>query len=695
MLSERGVSGEFGCVKYIYKYLFKGFDAADDTDIMIPYSSVAVTETSIRVVHAEDISSSSQIASELITVSDSMLLLAKSEAVYGYSPDQGNVSAVSVLDAESPQVHLVSAWKQYLLLFHIQNNAQHITILATYPSTTASGTRFIASQTPVGDHPIVSISVGAFDGHSVILFAQKPNGEITVSSLREKPISEQLSLLTSKCLFEVAVDVAVAQAQSKEVITELFRVYGDSHFEKGEFDKAVGVYSRTIDLNLPLESSYVVNKLLLESSGYRNSDKVEHVAKYLQKLHQGSADVSKDHTLLLILSYQSLGREDQAKALIGSVKESVSLGILSDIPSLISIMSTGDLTRIFNACSGKRLLETLIENQQFDHFTSIVAGLDKQRVAELMRESRLIKSAILQAPGGTKVELADTCLSAHLEFCKTRKVPTVNDLATDTITPDYLTLLLELTLRGKGNSREIVRVMINRGLAGKALYLCKLFGAPARIILLLTTALNTPFDALAYPAMPLGELGHPNMAVNALAVQKRSGVKSGTLTLGSSDDVSVSVLIETADAGTPFGTIKGALLAEFQKLEESIDGRISRSENDAVEIERMNNEIAVLRKRPQIHQLGRPCALCKVPLTDFPIVLYKCMHGYHQHCATGLDGFAECRVCHAESQHHRDVLNQRKSSVNKHDEMFKSMSGSKGGRFDVAMAYLGHGLFSH
>ena len=38
MLSERGVSGEFGCVKYIYKYLFKGFDAADDTDIMIPYS---------------------------------------------------------------------------------------------------------------------------------------------------------------------------------------------------------------------------------------------------------------------------------------------------------------------------------------------------------------------------------------------------------------------------------------------------------------------------------------------------------------------------------------------------------------------------------------------------------------------------------------------------------------------------------
>jgi hypothetical protein len=183
------------------------------------------------------------------------------------------------------------------------------------------------------------------------------------------------------------------------------------------------------------------------------------------------------------------------------------------------------------------------------------------------------------------------------------------------------------------------------------------------------------------------------MGINALAVQKRSGVKNSDLTLA--DKKYVSLLLEMADAGTQFGSMKGAVLSEFRVIEECIEEQSARAENDSSEVLRMKNELNMLKRKPQIHQLGKPCALCKTPLTDLPVVLFKCMHGYHQHCAGPQGSAEECRICLQESQHHRNILNQRKESVTKHDEMFKAMAGSKGNRFDVAIAYLGHGLFTH
>ena len=116
-----------------------------------------------------------------------------------------------------------------------------------------------------------------------------------------------------------------------------------------------------------------------------------------------------------------------------------------------------------------------------------------------------------------------------------------------------------------------------------------------------------------------------------------------------------------------------------------------------IECERMKTEINTIRKRPQIHQFGRPCALCKAPITDMPAVFYKCMHGYHLHCASPDQNgnvVVECHVCQTESRHHMNVLNQRKESVKRADDLFKCMAGSDGKRFEVAMAYLGHGLFT-
>lgn len=665
-------------------------------------TSVRVSENSLQVLNAEPLGSPVE-AGELVTFSYSQkcLLVTDAKAVYGYTADQGNVSAISVLDQNAEEIMLIDSWSSYFLLFHNSAKQQMITITASFGQN-----RFVASQVALGEFPVLSIAVGAWDGHSVIVFSQKPNGDVQIMTLREKSLNDQLSLLTQKCLFDLALEVANANGVPKETLSELYRQFGDFHFEKAEFERAVAVYSKTIDLGLPLETSHVINKFLLDSEGgHRNPERVKFVADYLDQLHHGDpSKVTKDHTILLILCYQSMHEEAKLASLIHTVTESALLDIVQDTPSLIDLFSESDLLRVFAAspAQGKRLFETLISNQSCSQFVTLIKKIDPKLLKNLMHQSSSINAAVVQSFIDGEAEyskLDSNSLKTHLDFCNNKSVPSAASVNTESASDNYLSVLLEITLRTKGNSKELVRHMINRGQAAKALTLCKMFGAPASTILPIAAALNAPFDALAYPAMSLSDVcttipaSNQNMEINALAVQKRSGVKNSDLTLA--DKNYVSLLLEMADAGTQFGSIKGAVLSEFRVLEECIEEQSARAENDSSEVLRMKNELNMLKRKPQIHQFGKPCALCKTPLTDLPVVLFKCMHGYHQHCAGPQGSAEECRICLQESQHHKNILNQRKESVTKHDEMFKAMAGSKGNRFDVAIAYLGHGLFTH
>ena len=605
---------------------------------------------------------------ELVTVGPEFmqsLLVARPDAVYGFSPSEGNTMALELVDSKNSEIHLLTSWNQYIVLFF---DATVLVVGALPPG----GSKIVAASVQIPQHSdVLGIVPGAFDGHSLLIFTST-----VVLNLREKPVTEQIGILTNKALFETAIDLANFANQPAEIVTEIERKYGDHFFETDEFEKAVSVYARS-----SLESSYVINKFLVAGGGNRTRFLIEYLKKFR----------SKEHILLRILCLESLGEIEEIKSIVAGLPENLLLELLvSDPEQILRFLTDQDLGRISDA---KKLLETLLETQENIKFNQYVFALSAQgRLESVLSQSAIVKQAVvrLAIDSDKPIKLSDLILAGHVGFCKlgTALHPDLTEKCSD----DLLLLALELTLRTKGNSRELVRELITRNKASQAMHLCKLLGAPASVILSLSAALNKPLDALAYPAMSLEEVSSnipssQNVALNALAVMKRTGQSPQIPPQG----LKAAFVLETAESGQSFGAIKGSLLAQWRSLEETDYESKQRAENDEIEISRMKTEMNVLKRKPVIHYLDeKSCSFCNCPLThEIPVVLFRCLHVYHQHCCSEV-----CRLCSAESNHHREILSQRKSSVTDHDELFRRMAGSREGKFDAAMAYLGHGLFA-
>jgi hypothetical protein len=555
---------------------------------------------------------------------------------------------------------------------------------------------------------MIAVVPGAFDGHSVVVFTRTSNANaaIQLGVLREKPIHDQLTILVSKSLYEWAIDIAVRHEQPKEIVADIYRSYGDSYFQKGELDKAMSVYIRSVEENIPLETSYVVNKYF----GDCRKINVNHIAMYLEAVIGATPAKTQNLLPLLILCYQSMNDSStKLSSTLSKLSSSMLVELIYEIPKLVDALNVPELIKIANTNDGKRFFELLIDLQQDEKLDMILSHheLDPVHLARVVKESTRVSDYIITetSMGGLKdMHLeSETASSIHVEYCRSPSTLALNygeilgTISDDnSVSRKTLNLLLETSLRTKSNCKEIVRIMISRGFTIDAMRICKLFGAPASIILQLAAAMNSPYEALAYPAIDFGEVCRSiptsqDMTLNAMAIQKRLGTKM-TSVIDTGSYKSVAILLDSIDADhTNFGDIKGRLVDEFRAIEEAVTEGSNRSRNDIIECERMKSEISILRKKPIVHQFGRPCAACKNPITDLPATFFKCMHGYHQHC---IGEGSICQVCSVESRHHMSILNQRRDAVGRPDELFKCMAGSNGKRFEVAMAYLGHGLFA-
>ena len=65
----------------------------------------------------------------------------------------------------------------------------------------------------------------------------------------------------------------------RELLQHIYKLHGDALYEKKLFDNALTTYMKSIDLNLPLETSYVIEK-------YLDANKISHIGKYLRRLHE-------------------------------------------------------------------------------------------------------------------------------------------------------------------------------------------------------------------------------------------------------------------------------------------------------------------------------------------------------------------------------------------------------------------------
>eukprot|EP00439_Symbiodinium_sp_Y106_P072239 s538_g13.t1 len=140
------------------------------------------------------------------------------------------------------------------------------------------GMRFIAFTSQFTD--VTDVVIGL--GRVFVLSRGGADGNSVLFELREKPLEERLDVLVRKRMFEWAAEVALSCNAAPEVTADIYRQHGDALFEKRAYDQALGVYVKTVELGLPLEPSYVVER-------YLDAQRIGHVAQYLKKLHEKDA----------------------------------------------------------------------------------------------------------------------------------------------------------------------------------------------------------------------------------------------------------------------------------------------------------------------------------------------------------------------------------------------------------------------
>ena len=96
----------------------------------------------------------------------------------------------------------------------------------------------------------------------------------------------------------MAIDLAQSSQYDQEGVIDIIRQYADHLYAKGDFDKAISQYIKTIG---HLEPSYIIRKFL-------DSQRIVNLTDYLQELHK-SRLANEDHTTLLLNCYTKLKDE--------------------------------------------------------------------------------------------------------------------------------------------------------------------------------------------------------------------------------------------------------------------------------------------------------------------------------------------------------------------------------------------------
>jgi hypothetical protein len=118
--------------------------------------------------------------------------------------------------------------------------------------------------------------------------------------LKEKDTSSKLEVLLRKSLFPLAIALATEEQCDVSERLKLFKMYGDHLYKKCDYDGAIKQYSHTVGY---LQSSYVIQRFL-------DTQRINNLTYYLEKLHEAGAATS-DHTTLLLSCYTRMKDDEK------------------------------------------------------------------------------------------------------------------------------------------------------------------------------------------------------------------------------------------------------------------------------------------------------------------------------------------------------------------------------------------------
>lgn len=218
------------------------------------------------------------------------LLVARAEGVFSYDPEEGNLSAIPL---DGLKLALLTKGPFFVCVTSEEEHKFRVTICLSYPHM-----RFIAYSALFGARPF-RLFAGLQPPDA--LFLLDDCGKLF--KLQEKPKSEQLEVLARKRLFEWAAILVEKESLDTAAMCRIYKLHGDALYEKRMYDHALQVYLKSVDVDLPLETSYVVEK-------YLEAHKIGHIAKYLQKLHERPGLAEPGHTRLLFQCYTKRAEDE-------------------------------------------------------------------------------------------------------------------------------------------------------------------------------------------------------------------------------------------------------------------------------------------------------------------------------------------------------------------------------------------------
>ncbi|KAF4670033.1 Vacuolar protein sorting-associated protein 11 [Perkinsus chesapeaki] len=228
-----------------------------------------------------------------------------------------------------------------------------VTVVLMYPNVSV---RFIAFQGVFSDFAadsgIVAV-VPAFDRSLLVVGNNASTGNACVYALHEKAITEEVSMLQQKGMYESAVEVAMREnLPVMPYLTQLYTKYGMSLVENNQIDDALRVLLKAAaDLRLPIQTSTVIE-------AFRARHRVPAITTFLLRLHEAEAikrgpngeklrpiTLYKEHTYMLMKCLCRLGDYRGLERLVELLtRKDCDLPV--DISAVIDILLTGGYPKL-------------------------------------------------------------------------------------------------------------------------------------------------------------------------------------------------------------------------------------------------------------------------------------------------------------------------------------------------------------
>lgn len=257
---------------------------------------VALNLTTGRSIYEDDACGAEKHCSAVLS-SEGELLLAKDDAVYFYTAEEGRKAAAAIRGKK----HAVArCGRKYMAIVMTEDvsgpNSQqsmHIKVFDPLKKVIAAS---VPLKSPFSVAWLLTIPQSECD-NAVILVADS-SGEVV--SLTEKSLEERLTVLSHARAFQTAVTLGQEDGASSKVMADIHRQYGDFLYSKRDYEAAIKEYELTVGHLFP---SYVIQR-------YLDAQRLHNLTSYLEVLHDsiGSTGVvvSADHTALLLNCYTKL-----------------------------------------------------------------------------------------------------------------------------------------------------------------------------------------------------------------------------------------------------------------------------------------------------------------------------------------------------------------------------------------------------